>query len=103
MAYLALAQLALGEVDDALDTYEAALERQLAQPRNIAVHPADYAFLVGMFDRTDRLPVAVPIADALPDDGLFGPDPQVLASKALVFALAGRHEDAAAVLSLHCR
>ena len=38
--------------------------------------------------------LAVPIADALPDDGLFGPDPQVLASKALVFALAGRHEDA---------
>lgn len=94
MAFLAQAQLALSQVDAALDTYEAALERQLAQPNIIAVQPADYLFLVGYFQRAERLPAAEPLADALQDDGIFGPDPQTLAAKALVYALAGRAEAA---------
>ena len=94
MANLAKAELALGNVDGALSTYEAALERQAKQPNFVAVQPVDYIFVVGIFGRSDRLPVAEPIADALPDEGIFGPDPQIFAAKALVFALAGRDEDA---------
>ena len=94
MANLAKAHLALGDVDAALETYEAALERQLEQPNFIALQPVDYIFLVGVFARSDRLPAAEPIADALPDEGIFGPDPQVFAAKALVFAMTGRDDDA---------
>lgn len=94
LSFLAQAQLAAGNVEAALDTYERGLKRQLAQPRFIAIQPGDYLFLVGYFGRAERLPVAEPIADALPDEGIFGPDPQVLAAKALVFALAGREHEA---------
>ena len=94
MGNLSTAQLALGDVDGALATYEAALERQMAHPGFIAVQPADYLFMVGVFARAERLPAAEPIADALPDEGIFGPDPEVFAAKALVFALAGRTCDA---------
>jgi tetratricopeptide (TPR) repeat protein len=94
LAFMATAHLALGDVDGALDAYEAALERQIAQPNVIAVQPADYLFVVGLFQRTERLALAEPIADALPDQGLFGPDPQVHAAKALVYQLAGRPEHA---------
>ena len=102
LAFLALAQLALGDADGALNTYEAALERQAAQPNIIAVQPVDYLFLVGVFGKAERLPAVVPIADALPDEGLFGPDPQVHAAKALVYELAGRTGEAReqAVLAL---
>lgn len=94
MANLAKAHLALGDIDAALETYETAMERQMEQPNFIAVQPVDYIFLVGVFGRADRLPAAEPIADALPDEGIFGPDPQIFAAKALVFALAGRDDEA---------
>ena len=94
-AFLAQAQLALGEVDAALDTYEAALECQLAPPNMIAVQPVDYLFLVGYFERAVRLPAAEPLADALQDDGIFGPDPQINAARSLVYNLAKRRNDAA--------
>lgn len=94
LAFLALAHLALGDVGAALETYEAALERQAAQPNLIAVQPSDYLFLVGIFSRAERLPVALPIADALPDQTVFGPDPQVHAAKALVYEMAGRWSEA---------
>lgn len=94
LGFLATAHLALGEVDDALVAFERAMELQIANPRIIAVQPADYMFLVGVFDRADRLEMAEPIADTLPDDGLFGPDPQVYSGKALVYQLAGRTDDA---------
>lgn len=94
LAFLALALLAIADVDGALATYEIALERQAAQPNLIAVQPSDYVFLIGLFGRAERLPAALPIADALPDLTLFGPDPQVHAAKALVYEMAGRGEDA---------
>ena len=94
LGFLATAHLALGEVDDSLAVYERAMELQICNPRIVAVQPADYMFLVGVFDRSDRLEIAEPIADALPDEGLFGPDPQVFTGKALVYQLAGRTEDA---------
>lgn len=96
LAFLAQARLALGKVDGALEAFEKGLERQLAQPNIIAIQPADYLFLLGYFEREDRLPAALPIAEALADDGVFGPDPQNFAAKAMVFALAGRADEAAA-------
>lgn len=95
LSNLAKAQLALRDVDGALESIEQALEWKIERPNNVAVHPGDYVSLVGMFARADRLPAAEVIADALLDDGLFGPDPQIFAAKALVFALAGRAADAA--------
>ena len=94
LSFLAMANLALGKVDEALEAYEAALGRQVADPSVMAVQPADYIFVVGFFQRSDRLEMAEPIADALTDDGIFGPDPQVHAAKSLVYEMAGRHEDA---------
>ena len=94
LSHLATAQLALRDVDAALTTYETALTAQAAQPNLIAVHAADYVFLVGAMEKSDRLPTAEPMADAMPDESIFGPDPQFLAAKALVFALAGRAADA---------
>lgn len=87
---LALTCLALDDVDGALTAYEEALKWQLGQPNFIAVQPVDYLFLVGFFSRHDRLAAAESIADAMPDEGVFGPDPQIYAAKALVFGLAGR-------------
>lgn len=100
LAFLATAQLALGNVDGALEAYEAALERQIAVPNIIAVRPVDYLFVVGIFGRADRLAAAVPTADALPDEGLFGPDAQTFAAKALVFDLSGRTDDASRYAAL---
>ena len=95
LSFLALAHLALGHVDDALDTYEVALGRQVEQPSFVAVQSVDYIFLVGVFRRVDRLGVALPIVETLRDEGMFGADPQLDAAKALVFDLAGRPGDAA--------
>lgn len=94
LASLAQARLALGNVDGALEAFEQALERQLALPNVISFQPADYLFLIGYFEREERLPAALPIADTLTDEGLFGPDPQVFAAKALVYQLAGRTAEA---------
>lgn len=94
LANLAKAFLALGGVEAALATYEDALLRQSEQPGMVAVHPVDYVFVVGAFARRERLPLAEPIADALADETLFGPDPQLFAAKALVYDLAGRRGDA---------
>lgn len=94
LGFLALAHLALGDVDEALDTYERALLRQTERPNVIAVQPADYLFLVGVFEHAERLRVALPMTEALADDGPFGPDAQALAAKALVLDLAGRTDEA---------
>lgn len=94
LGFLATAHLALGEVDSALDAYERAMKLQIANPTIIAVQPADYLFVVGIFGRLDRLAVAEPIADTLLDEGPFGPDAQVFAGKALVYDLCGRTDDA---------
>ena len=96
LATLATAYLAQGNVEGALETYEAALERQIVQPNVVAVQPADYLFVIGYFRAASRIPAAVVIAEAMQDDGIFGPDPQVLAAKALVFDLAGRRAEARA-------
>ncbi|GGD57664.1 hypothetical protein GRI62_01995 [Erythrobacter arachoides] len=93
-AGLALASLALGDVDGALTAYETALEWQMRNRGTVAVHPADYAFLIGLFERSDRLAAALPIIDTLPDEAMFGPDAQVLCAKALVGAMAGRTDHA---------
>ena len=94
LAFLAQANLALGDVDAALDAYERALERQLDRPNIVAVSLADYAFVVGYWRRAERLPAVLQLADALPVDGLFGPDPQALAARAMLRSLAG-HDGAA--------
>ena len=91
--FLAMAQLAIGDIDAALRSYESALDLQTRQPNIVAVQPADYIFVVGVFERQDRLAAAELIADALPDEVLFGPDPQLFAAKALVYALIGRTKD----------
>ena len=90
LAFLALAHLALGDVDGALETYEVALARQARQPNLIAVQPSDYLFLIGLFRRAERLPVALTIAEAVPDETIFGPDPQVHAAKAMLYEMAAR-------------
>ena len=94
LSFVALASLALGNVDGALDAYEAGLQYQIDHPGMWAVQPVDYAFVVGIFERADRLPAALPIVEELPDEGVFGPDPQVSAAKALVFGLAGNDDEA---------
>jgi hypothetical protein len=94
LSFLATAHLALGDVDGALTAYEAALERQTVQPNIVAAQPADYLFLIGYFRAVDRIPLAVAIADAMPDEGIFGPDGQIVAAKAMIFELAGREADA---------
>jgi hypothetical protein len=102
LGHLAQARLAGGNVEGALTAYEEALEAQAAQPNIVGAAPADYAFVVGYFRRAERLSATLPIAEALPIDGVFGPDPQVLATKAMVFELAGWAEQAktAAVAAL---
>lgn len=100
LAFLALAHLALGDIEGALASYETALERQAAQPNLIAVQPADYLFLIGVFRRAERLAAALPLADTMPDGTLFGPDPQVHAAKALVYDMAGRADEARAHAAL---
>jgi tetratricopeptide (TPR) repeat protein len=96
LATLAQAHLALGNVEGALEAYEAALERQIEQPNIVSVQPADYLFAIGYFRAESRMPGAVAIAEAMPDDGIFGPDPQIIAAKAMVFDLAGRTAEASA-------
>ena len=100
LAFLAQARLALADVTGALEAYEEGLTRQLAQPNIVAVQPADYLFVIGYFRREDRLADALQIAEAMPDDGLFGPDPQITAAKAMVFDLAGRAEQAKSAAAL---
>lgn len=92
--YLAQARLALGDIDGALAAYEFALEAQLSQPNIVGTAVADYAFVVGWFGRRDRLDAALPIVEAIPSESVFGPDPQMLAARALVFDLARRRDDA---------
>ncbi len=94
LSFLALAHVACGDIDLALDLYEDALKRQAGQPGFVAVQPSDYLFLVGMFQRADRLATALPLADMLPDEGMFGIDPQSFTAKALIMALADRGEEA---------
>jgi tetratricopeptide (TPR) repeat protein len=89
LAALAQARLALGDPEGALEAYEAALELQVAQPQMIAAQPADYLFVIGYFGSLGRLSGALLMADAMPNEGIFGPDPQILAAKAMVFDLAG--------------
>jgi len=96
LAALAQAHLALGNVDGALQAYEDALERQIAEPNIVAVQPADYLFAIGYFRAESRMPGATAIAEAVLDEGIFGPDPQILAAKAMVFELAGRAAEAGA-------
>jgi tetratricopeptide (TPR) repeat protein len=96
LATLAQAHLALGNVEGALEAYEAALGRQIEQPNIVSVQPADYLFAIGYFRAESRMPGAVAIAEAMPDDGIFGPDPQIIAAKAMVFDLAGRTAEASA-------
>ena len=57
LATLAQARLALGQVEEALEAYEAALERQVAQPNIVSVQPADYLFVIGYFRVESRLPM----------------------------------------------
>jgi tetratricopeptide (TPR) repeat protein len=95
LAALAQVRLALGQVEGALEAYEAALERQVAQPNVVSVQPADYLFVIGYFRAESRLPLAIEIAEAMPDEGIFGPDAQTLAAKAMVFDMAGRQAEAA--------
>ena len=92
--YLAQARLALGEIDGALAAYEFALGAQLRQPNIVGGAAADYAFVIGWFERRDRLDAALPIVEAIPTVSVFGPDPQMLATRALVFDLAGRRGEA---------
>lgn len=93
LAYLGQANLALGDVDAALEAYERALERQLEYPHIIAVSLADYAFVIGYWRRSERLPAIAALVDGLPVDGLFGPDAQALAARAMIRALTD-HDDA---------
>jgi tetratricopeptide (TPR) repeat protein len=96
LATLAQTHLALGNLEEALEAYEAALERQIAQPNIVSVQPADYLFAIGYFRAESRMPGALAIAEAMPDHGIFGTDPQILAAKAMVFDLAGRTAEARA-------
>ncbi len=96
LATLAQAHLALGNVEEALESYETALGRQIAQPNIVSVQPADYLFVIGYFRAESRMLGAVAIAEAMPDDGIFGPDPQIIAAKAMVFDLAGLTAEAGA-------
>lgn len=92
--YLAQARLALGDINGALAAYEFAMEAQLRQPSIVGTAAADYAFVVGWFERRDRLDAALPIVEAIPTESVFGPDPQMLATRALLFDLAGRRDEA---------
>jgi hypothetical protein len=103
LAFLALACLASGDVDGALEAYEAGFERQSAQPNIVAISVADYAFAVGYWRRKDRLPVVEPLADSLPVDDIFGPNAQSAAARAMVRDMMdhpGAGEDARLALEL---
>ena len=50
---------------------------------------------VGEKHLEDRLPAALAIAEAMPDEAMFGLDPQILAAKAMVFDFAGKTVEAA--------
>lgn len=103
LSFLAMACLATDDVDGALDAYEAALERQAAQPNMVAASVADYAFTIGYWRRDDRLPVIAPMADAMPIVDPFGPNAQATAARAMIREMVGHpqaNEDARLALEL---
>ena len=62
---LALARLARGDVEGALQAYEAALEAQLKRPNIQTGAPLDYAFTVAWFERSERYELALTILEAV--------------------------------------
>lgn len=92
--YLAMAHLALGEVDAALAAYVAALEAQLRVPNIRSSAALDYAFVVAWFARADHYPTALPILAAIKPSRFPGADFQALAAHALILADVGSDDDA---------
>jgi tetratricopeptide (TPR) repeat protein len=93
---LALAHLALGEVDRALEAYEAAIEAQLRFPNIQTGAPLDYAFAVALFKRSDRYVLALPILEAVGPSIFPGANFQANAAHALILAHLDRGEEARA-------
>jgi hypothetical protein len=87
--YLALAQLALGDVEAALQAYEAALEAQLRFRFVQTSAPLDYAFAVAWFGRSERYPAAIPIFEAVKPSVFPGANLQADAAHALILADMG--------------
>ena len=92
--YLALAHLALGQVDAALGAYVAALEAQLRVPGIRSSAPLDFAFIVAWFARADYYPAALPILAAVKPSPFPGADFQSHAAHALILADVGRDAEA---------
>ena len=84
--YLAMAYLALGQVDAALGAYVAALEAQLRLPNIQSSAPLDFAFIVAWFARADHYPAALPILAAVKPSPFPGADFQAHAAHALILA-----------------
>ena len=92
--YLALARLALGEIEAALQAYEAALEAQLRFRFVRSSAPLDYAFAVAWFGRSERYSAALPMLEAMKPSVFPGADLQAHAAHALILDQLGRAEDA---------
>lgn len=92
--YLAMAQLALGNIEAALLAYEAALEAQLRVRFVQTSAPLDYAFAVAWFGRAERYPVALPILEAVQPSIFPGANLQADSARALILADLGEAEEA---------
>lgn len=93
---LALAHLALGQVDRALVAYEAAMEAQLRFPHIQSGAALDYAFVVAVFKRSDRYDFALQILEAIRPSIFLGTNFQADAAHALILAHLARDAEARA-------
>jgi tetratricopeptide (TPR) repeat protein len=99
------AQYRMGEVDDALDTLEAAIAQQKREPRFQTSASFDYPFLVAFHDRTERFDRALALLEGQ-EQPLF-PDQAFAREAARAIILLERGDEAqsaeAARQALHLR
>lgn len=91
---LALARLAVNDVDGALKAYEDALEAQLRLPNVQTSAPLDYSFAVAWFGRKERYAIALPILEAIQPSIFPGANFQADTAHALILADMGKAERA---------
>ena len=96
---LALARLALGDIDAALAAYEAALETEFRLPTMRTSALADYVFAVAWHLRAERYPLVEDILAAARPSPFPGTDLQLDAARALIASGSGRSAEAASLAS----
>lgn len=92
--YLAMAHVALGDIDAALAAYEAALEAQVRLPNFQTGAALDHAFIVAYFSRSERYSAVLPVLEAVQPSIFANTDFQVHAAHALILGDIGQGDEA---------